>query len=288
MIAGALDLAAGVARLMPRSMRARMYRLGPLTRALRGVLTRLAPEGMTEVEVAAGPLRGWKFVLDLKQEKDLWLGNYELDLLELSARWIRPGAVVYDIGAHIGYHSAHFAACVGQSGKVYAFEPHPDNLDRLRHHLALNGVAARVEVVACAVGERNGRGDFLLHESPGMGKMEGSLGRQLAKADRLEVQLVSLDQFASEPTHRQPDLIKLDVEGGELAALRGMRHLLEQSKPLLLLELHGNEAAEGAMKLLQEMGYSLRSLGEQGEFTPLSHATEASYAFASTNSTGGQ
>jgi FkbM family methyltransferase len=245
---------------------------------MRGLLTWMAPAGLTEVAIAAGPLQGKRFQLDLKSEKALWLGNYEPDLVQTITRFVRPGATVYDIGANIGYHTVYFAAGVSETGKVFAFEPHPDNLERLRHNLTLNGLLERVEVVACAVGKDAGQAVFLLHASPGMGKLEGSLGRKLTESDSITVDVVVLDQFAYGSTNRQPDLIKLDIEGGEVQALQGMRRLLKEAKPVLLLELHGDRAAREAAALLQEMEYSLYSMKADSEFSSPNRSTKVVYA----------
>jgi hypothetical protein len=126
-----MRLAGFAARLLPHRLRAWVYRLGPASKAMRSFLTWIAPEGLIEVEVAAGPLRGKRFALDLQREKDLWLGNYETQVARTIAKLVQPGATIYDVGAHIGYHSIYFADRVGQKGKVFAFEPHPENLDPL-------------------------------------------------------------------------------------------------------------------------------------------------------------
>ena len=99
-------------------MRRGLYRLGPLTRGVRSLLNASAPHGLTEVEIAAGPLTGARLQLDLQTEKDLWLGTYELELLRTLHDFVRSGTVVYDIGANLGYLSLALARAGGTSSML--------------------------------------------------------------------------------------------------------------------------------------------------------------------------
>jgi FkbM family methyltransferase len=255
-----LALAARAAAVLPTPLRRGLYRLGPATRALRGLLTHAAPAGLTEVAVAAGPLAGVRLALDLRAEKDLWLGTYEPNLLEAAAALVRPGDVVYDVGANLGYLTLLFARLAGPAGRVLAFEPLPANLDRLRRNLALNGLDQLVQVFDLAVADRAGRTRFLVHDSGGMGKVEGAAGRDERYGETITVQAVDLDSFVFRRRHPPPQVVKLDVEGGEVLALPGMRRLLAEVRPALLLELHGPQALAVARAVLHDAGYGLHRL----------------------------
>lgn len=255
-----LTLAARAAAVLPTPLRRGLYRLGPATRWLRGLLTRAAPQGLTEVAVAAGPLAGARLALDLRAEKDLWLGTYEPPLLEAAAALVRPGDVVYDVGANLGYLTLLFARLAGPAGRVLAFEPLPANLARLRRNLALNGLEQRVQVVEAAVAGRAGRLRFLVHDSGGMGKLEGAAGRDEHYRQTIAVASVDLDTFVFRRRSPPPQVVKLDVEGGEVLALPGMRRVLAQVRPALLLELHGPQALEVARAVLGAAGYRLHRL----------------------------
>jgi hypothetical protein len=112
---------------------------------------------------------------------------------------------------------------------------------------------APVAVVECARPVR-----FLLGPSSGMGKAEGSAGRkELLYSDFLEVEGVSLDEFQSRSGNPMPDVVKMDIEGGEVLALPGMQRLLGEGHPLVFLELHGPEAAGLAWEMLAAAGYRL-------------------------------
>ncbi len=232
-----------------------MYRLGPLSRALRRALNRAVPARATEVEVAAGLLKGARFELDLRAEKDLWLGTYELELQSLLPGLIRQGMTVYDVGANIGYLSVGFARLVGERGLVVAFEPLPENVRRLQASLAANGLEGRIRVAPVAVGQEQGEAPFLVHASGGMGKLAGTVGREAEYRARLEVRVVALDGFLQAGSLPPPDWVKVDVEGGEGEVLAGAQNILRDVRPGWILELHGPEAARNAFRVLGAAGY---------------------------------
>jgi FkbM family methyltransferase len=241
-------------------MRRGLYRLGPITRGVRSLLNAAAPRGLTEVEIAAGPLAGARLQLDLQTEKDLWLGTFELELLRTLRDFVRPGTVVYDVGANLGYLSLALARAVGASGQVVAFEPLPDNFSRLQANLRLNREGDRIRAVEAAVGVRSTRSRFFSHTSGGMGKLEGSSGRRFEYADSLEVQVICLDDWVYRNGEAAPALVKIDVEGGEALALEGMARLLREARPQVLVELHGPEATESARQQLLAANYRLHSM----------------------------
>ena len=252
-----LSLAALAARLTPMPLKRALYRFSPLARLIRSGLNRAVPRGLTRVQVAGGGLQGVKMILDLQEEKDYWLGTYEPDLQVSVAQFARPGMVAYDAGANIGYISLLMAKAVGESGRVFAFEALPANIERLRTNLALNGLEASVQVVEAAVTNQTGPIKFLIGPSAGMGKVSGSAGRQGDYAQSIPIQGLALDDFVFEQGHPPPQMIKMDIEGGEVLALPGMRRLLREAHPLILLELHGSEAARVAWEELSQMGYRI-------------------------------
>lgn len=255
-----LETAALVAKALPDGMRRRLYRLGPVTRGLRGLLNAAAAEGLTDIEIAAGPLVGTRMRLDLRTEKDLWLGTYELELLQAIENLAAAGMVAYDVGANLGYVSLAIARAVGPSGQVVAFEPLRANFDRLCVHLEMNAEGSRVRPVEAAVGVRTTRSQFLAHASATMGKLEGSSGRALQYTVASEVEVISLDDWVYQQGELAPGLVKIDVEGGEVQVLKGMERLLGQARPYLLVELHGPEVAGEAQGYLERTGYRLHEI----------------------------
>ncbi len=253
-----LSLAAWVARWLPMPIKKMLYQVPPLARLLRLALNRAAPDGLSQALVAAGSLQGASLHLDLQTEKDYWLGTYEPELQDAIADYVQPGMVVYDVGANIGYISLMLARKTGLNGRVFSFEALPANLERLRANLALNEFASVVAVVPAAVIETSRPVRFLVGPSGGMGKAEGSAGRQeVDYPEAIETMGISLDDFVFKSGNPAPDVVKMDIEGGEVLALPGMRRLLMEKQPLVFIELHGEQAARTAWDLLRPLDYRL-------------------------------
>jgi FkbM family methyltransferase len=252
--------ASWLSRALPAPARRALYRLGPVSNGLRRILTLAAPEAFTVVEIASGTLRGASLELDLKSEKTIWLGMYEPELQQAIERFAPEGGIAYDIGANLGYISLALARRLGPHGKVIAFEPLPENLRRLNVNLDLNPEGRQVQVIASAVGDRTGRTTFLVHRSGGMGKLAGSKGRSAAYNGELTVDTVVVDEWIQDNKLESPNLVKIDVEGGETQVLKGMERLLRSAQPVLLLELHGPEAAAESLEILLRAGYSIHDM----------------------------
>jgi FkbM family methyltransferase len=253
-----LRLAAAAARRLPMPVKRSLYRITPLARLIRSGLNLAAPPGLTTIEVAGGVLAGRRLSVNLQEEKDYWLGTYEPDLQKAITELVKPGMVAYDVGANIGYITLMLAQAVGASGKVFSFEALPDNVARLMTNLALNKLERRVQVEAAAVVDRSRQVEFLVGPSGGMGKAQGSAGRQNVRYSKtLEIPGLSLDEFVYHLGHPEPQIVKIDIEGGEVLALPGMRRLLKEAKPQLLIEIHGDEAAQACWQALVQARYQI-------------------------------
>ena len=252
-----LSFAAFTARILPPTIKTRMYQIKPLARLVRGTLNRAAPAGLTEITVAAGGAAGMKMELDLQTEKDYWLGTYETDLQAAIADLLEPGWTVYDVGANIGFVSLLLAKKLGESGKIFAFEALPDNLERLNAHVEINGLASVLRVIPGAVAATSEPVRFLVGPSGAMGKAEGSAGRTESHREAIEIPGISLDDFIYRDGNPPPQAIKMDIEGGEVLALQGMPRLMAEVRPLIFLELHGPEAARFTWEALTAAGYKI-------------------------------
>jgi len=253
-----VSLAEFSARVFPTSVKRTIYRIKPLARLIRDELNRSVPEGPTVVTVAAGELAGAAMVLDLQAEKDYWLGTYEPDLQTAIREFVKPGMIIFDIGANIGYITLLLADSAGAKGHVFAFEALPENVKRLQENITINNFDNRVTLISAAVAERSGKIRFLVGPSGGMGKLQGSAGRrEVDYPDLIEVPGICLDDFVSANMQSFPDVIKIDIEGSEILALKGMHRMLDQRQPLLLVEIHGPEAARVTWETLTSFGYKI-------------------------------
>lgn len=134
-----------------------------------------------------------------------------------------PGAVVCDIGANAGAYSVLFGRWTGSSGRVFAFEPSPSTRSNLERHLALNDLKSVVEIVPMAVADQCTEAEFTIAAPDGMHR----LASQGSSGQKVRVPVTTLDEFCA-ARELQPTVIKIDVEGFELAVLRGARKTLER------------------------------------------------------------
>ncbi len=160
------------------------------------------------------------------------LETYEPEVWRLIVAQVRSGDVVADIGAFIGLYAMAIAKRVGPRGRVFAFEPDPKSRMWLSHHVKLNHVEDRVEVLPYAIGDHEGDVPFSAgHESQSHVVSDS--------ADRTEhVRMITLDSvFAG----MRVDLLKIDVEGFEEFVVRGAGHLLgdaQRAPRTIFVEVH--------------------------------------------------
>ena len=197
--------------------------------------------------ILRGPLKGTRWLLATRI--NFFLGTYEPEQTAAFQQAVRPGSVVYDVGAHYGYYSLLASRLAGPNGRVIAIEPSPRNLAVLRRHLALNH-ASNVTVVEMAVSDREGEARFDNRAGSGVGHLspEGSL----------TVPVTTLEALAGR--FSPPDVIKIDVEGAEEAVLAGVRGLLERMQPAIFLSTHGLALRERCEQTLAGLGYSVCEL----------------------------
>jgi FkbM family methyltransferase len=183
------------------------------------------------------------------------LGPAETNVAEFLAENVWRGYTCIDIGAHFGYYTLLMALYVGDSGRVYAFEPQDNARDILERNLAINDLQKRVEALPLAVAEETGLVPWEDRRFLTTSRIGKSGDRhQLWKSS------VSLDDFFAK-RHISPQVIKVDVEGGEVGVLRGARQSLMEYKPKLIVEVHhsviGDEGVGELWHLLDSLGYDI-------------------------------
>jgi methyltransferase, FkbM family len=213
---------------------------------------------------------GHKMFLDDKDSMNLRVnGIFEPQETELVKQEVKRGDVVLDLGANIGYHTLLFARLVGSEGKVYAFEPDPTNFALLKRNVRANGYT-NVELVQKAVSDKNGKIKlYLCEENRGDHRIYDSHdGRE-----SVEVESVRLDDYF-QGYEREINFIKMDIQGAEMMALRGMRSLLLQQPSMKLLSefwpvgfaRSGGNALE-YFRLLEECHFTVYDLKHPEEST---------------------
>lgn len=200
--------------------------------------------------VLLGPLRGSQWIKG-SSDNGCWIGTYERSKQKVFAGHVRTGDVVLDIGAHVGFYSLLAARLVGESGRVFAFEPFEANVAYLKRHIQVNHLE-NIEVMEYAVSDADG--DVFMEEGA------TSTSGRIASSGSRSIRSVTLDSLSASGSIADPHMIKMDIEGGEYAALRGGEGLLRRCHPLILLATHGAEVHGQCCRFLESLGYRLSSL----------------------------
>jgi FkbM family methyltransferase len=190
-------------------------------------------------------------------------GSFEPNEFTLLDAVLRPGMVVVDGGANDGFYTVFAARRVGRNGTVVALEPSAREYARLLSNVRLNRLR-NVVALETALHREPGRAALAIAETGHEG--QNALGETVTNptvevVDHVEVAVDTLDAVVGRLGLRRVDVIKLDVEGSELAALQGATATLERFRPLLQLEaeaerLAGQDAAPGdAVDFLDAHGY---------------------------------
>ena len=217
-------------------------------KVLRFPLRLIPPQAV--LPVMQGRLRGKKWIVG-SSNHGCWLGSYEYDKRILFERTVTENAVVFDLGAHVGFYTLLASVLVGPGGRVFAFEPFPANLVYLKAHLRLNN-ADNVTVVEAAVSDKCGTAFFAEGPTRSMG--------HISPNGRLQVETVAMDELVAKGELPAPDYIKIDIEGGETLALSGAQSVLARSHPTIFLATHGSSIHQECCRLLRSLDYELRPI----------------------------
>ncbi len=200
---------------------------------------------------------GLPVTIDLREleSRYLYYGAYELCELRFIKKHVKAGGTVVDVGANVGYLAAALARAVGPTGKVYAFEPNPVSFSSLQKLAAKSrGV---IEVFQLAVADQHAGNTIRFYVSKDH-PMWSSTMYGYSESEAIEVGTTSLSDFFAR-NKLKVDFIKIDVEGGEAAVLRGLsQYLLNGGRPSMLCEIAVVESGVQA-ETLQELN---RLVGE--------------------------
>lgn len=215
-------------------------------------------------------IRRWKL--------DMLFGLYEKETYSLFKKIVTPGMIICDIGAHIGYFTRAFSKLVGPRGSVYAFEADPENFNLLKKNTThLKNVQAH----HVAITDRSGTIAFYHYdEKAGCHSILPNVPLDFKKR-KITVPAVSLDAFVRAHNIPRVDLIKMDIEGGEPAALRGMDRVLRSPHSALVIEFApawiraAGVAPLQFLKNLESFGFRLFAITEA--LRPIETGSRESY-----------
>jgi FkbM family methyltransferase len=213
---------------------------------------RLIPQRLV-IPILQGKLRGKKWIIGSSVHL-CWLGIYEYKKQAIFSELVAEGSIVFDIGAHVGFYTLLSSELVGSKGKVFAFEPVPDNIFYLKNHLQLNHIE-NVSIIEAAVSEHNG----YMYFDEGRTSMQGYISHK----GKLLVRNVSLDELHLKGDIPTPDFLKIDVEGAELLVLQGMRTILNHYHPIIFLATHGKEIHQRCVNFLKSCDYKIKAIDDK-------------------------
>ena len=243
------------------------------------LIRRLRPlyESLLSLRGGAGgiawELNGVSCRIDPHYRHMLWQ-DYDAPVAAFLRESVRPGALSLDVGANVGVYVLQFAHWSMPSGQVVAFEPNPGAQAVLQRHVWMNGLSRRVRIVGAAVGENAGEAILYAAGADGMSRL-GEPNQALAGSVReIKVPVVTLDDYC-QTENLKPDWLFIDIEGFEIAALRGARSLIQSRRGALgiIAEMHpgvwdsANTTRAGTERFFAEMG--LRAVPLTGQTDPL-------------------
>jgi FkbM family methyltransferase len=160
--------------------------------------------------------------------------NLEWPVVKLLRRAIRKGDVFFDIGANIGFYSFFVGPLCGVSGSVHAFEANPILIPHLLGSLDLNKTSSNIIINDVAVGSESGK-TLELYDPDMIGASSLLKLPWLNIKNAVSVPVTTIDEYKQAKNVGRVDVIKIDIEGGELEAFRGMEETLKTNSPWLII-----------------------------------------------------
>jgi FkbM family methyltransferase len=182
-------------------------------------------------------INGVPFRIDPRYRNQLGK-NYEADVAHFLSERINPGAICFDVGANVGAYVLQLAHWTGPTGRVVGFEPNPLAVEVLSAHVQFNGFEPIVTIEKSAVGSSSGTTTMYCSAADGMSRL-AEQNKLLDSAERITVPMITVDDFCAR-TGLEPDWVLIDIEGFELAALRGTARTIEKCRGRLglVVEIH--------------------------------------------------
>lgn len=183
-------------------------------------------------------------------------GVHEPIATRLLNQQIKSGMRVIEIGANIGYYALQEARLVGEGGEIIAIEPAPDNIVLLRKNIEANGIH-NIRIYEGAIGNKNGTIELYL---PPESNWSSIIPDKYAEHPCINVTIWKLDSLLADI--EQVDVIRMDIEGYEIEAIKGMLGILQKYKPRLIIEIHpqitGGEPIKQFLERLMQLGYETK------------------------------
>lgn len=244
-------------------------------------LRRVLPRTRKPHHIRGGVLRNYRIVTSWHDYPAAILGRTEARLLDWFGANVRAGETWLDVGAHYGYTALALCHFVGARGRVFAFEPMLTSAGCLAETRRLNALQ-QLTLVPLALGDTRGLALEMLPVVRGMADQTLSQNAD-AMTWRETLLVAALDELWGALCGGDARVhgIKMDVQGMELSALRGMKQLLQTQQPKVVVEVHAGVSREQLCAFFQESGYTRPAIPiepAEGE-TTARFLDDTSYAF---------
>jgi FkbM family methyltransferase len=205
---------------------------------------RLIPRGMV-VPIIQGPGRGLRWTVG-SYNHGCWLGSYEYEKQVVLKALLRPGDVVYDVGAHVGYFTLIAAKLVGRAGHVYSFEPVFKSHAWTKRHVRLNNLTNVTAVRAAATGASCVTSVAVVNHTATARRVHSG-GRTCSG--------VNLRDYIMEQALRSPTLFKIDIEGDEVEVVPTLLDYARAHRTSFLVSTHSDGITAFLCETFKLAGY---------------------------------
>lgn len=205
-------------------------------------------------KIPFGPLMGWKIFMSIDVSPRMYFGIDEPWIAKLSKKYIHPGDVVYDVGAHIGYTSLLFVQQLGKTGCVHAFEILPSVAKKFLKRTIEANKLDNVVVHSLGLSDKELELDLAIGDTLMANLYSVNTGK---KSELCKV--VTLDQYVEQQRIPLPSVIKIDIEGAEISCLSGGIELIKRCMPIMIIEFHSVDLLRRGYALLRPLGYKMVS-----------------------------
>lgn len=206
------------------------------------------------------------------QQQLFWYGYYEKTVGIILKKLLKPDSIFIDVGANIGYFSL-LAALQSPKGSIIALEPVSYLFNSLRENISLNKFS-NIEAINIAAGDKEENRLIYLSGADNTGM--SSFQKPANYSEKNEtVKVVTLDSLPDNLKLSRVDIIKIDVEGNELAVLKGMKEIASRFQPHILIELNPqtlsyfNHSTDDVLSYATELSYTAFKITEKSTLSKL-------------------
>jgi len=202
------------------------------------------------------------------QQHVYFLGTWDERGLNFLKNNLKEGDVFVDVGANIGCYSMVAAKLVGKTGSVHSFEPVTKVFGKLQQNILLNKLD-NITANKKAVFESSGNIELYVSSNENAG-MSSIFHHDTESGEIEKTEAVSLDDYFADPDIQKISMIKIDIEGAELFALKGMKTILDKFRPVIIMEVSEavikNSGIEGkeSLEFLKSHNYEIRRIFQCG------------------------